>query len=74
MITLDGRRVFELLLAGWQLYHQRDSRHTGYVMCVVAMQVLWTEYMYLQRRLVPANAAATFDVPMAPWLGAVRNG
>jgi exosortase len=53
---------------GWQQHHQLIDKIMGYVMCVVAMLVLWTEYMYLQRLFVPANDAATFEVPMSPWL------
>jgi exosortase len=64
-ITFTGVAYSSL---GWQQYHQQIHDVLGYVMCVVAMLVLWTEYMYLQRLLVPANDAATLQVPMSPWL------
>jgi exosortase len=64
-ITLTGVAYSSL---GWQQYHQQIHDVLGYVMCVVAILVLWTEYMYLQRLFVPATDAATFEVPMSPWL------
>ena len=69
-ITLTGVAYSSL---GWQEYHQRIHDILGYVMCVVAILVLWTEYMYLQRLLLPAKAAGSFEVPMSPWLARKKN-
>jgi exosortase len=68
-ITFTGVAYSSL---GWQQYHQQIHDILGYVMDVLAFLVLWTEYLYLQRLLVPATAAATFEVPMSPWLARTK--
>ena len=65
-ITFTGAAYASL---GWQQYHETIHNGLGWLMMpMVAMLVLWTEYMYLQRLFVPATSAATFEVPMSPWL------
>ena len=66
-ITLTGVAYASL---GWQQYHQTIHDVLGWFMMPLALVLLWTEYLYLQRLLVPATAAATFEVQTSPWLGA----
>jgi exosortase len=64
-ITLTGVAYASF---GWQQYHQTIHDVLGWFMMPLALVLLWTEYLYLQRLLVPATAAATFEVQTSPWL------
>ena len=68
-ITLTGIAYVSL---GWQEYHQLIHDVLGWFMMPLALVLLWTEYQFLQRLLIPVKTTEALDVPLSPWLNKAR--
>jgi exosortase len=58
---------------GWQQYQHTIHDVLGWLMMPLALVLLWTEYKFLQRLLIPVAAVDPLQVPLSPWMDKKRS-